>query len=277
MTNFVNPLEKPADEIVLNRYLSFLGINKNQSPLKILETVIYSFSRLPYENLTKIIKDDEESSHAKARRLPNEVIEDHMQFGAGGTCFSLTASLLHLIRALGWRAEPILGDRRYGENTHCALMVWVEDRPCLIDPGYLLLTPVEIPAKNPMLVKNLFNTVKLIPKDGDKVDLYTLENKKEVYRLTFKANPADTAEFLKAWDSSFEWDMMNYPLLTRILNNEQIYLRGERLQFRSSVNIRKQELRDSQICDEIVRLFHIDEKIVRRAVGVLKRKGASYG
>jgi arylamine N-acetyltransferase len=274
MEHLLNPLEKPADERILNRYLSFFGINRHQDQQKILQDVVQSFARLPYENLTKIIKDDEETSHEKARRQPGQVIEEYIRYGAGGTCFSLTAALLHLIRALGWQAEPILGDRRYGQNTHCALIVWIDGKPCLIDPGYLLLTPVEIPEKNQTLIENPFNTVKLIPKERDKVDLYTLESGKEIYRLTFKANPADAGEFLKAWDGSFDWDMMNYPLLTRVLNNEQIYLRGERLQFRSFTEVRKQELGNSKMCDEIVRLFQIDEKIVRRAVEILKRKGA---
>lgn len=273
MSYDLNALEKPSDGGLLNRYLSNFRIRINQSPLKLLQDVIQSFARLPYENLTKIIKDDREGSHEKARRQPAEVIEEYIRFGAGGTCFSLTACLLHLIRALGWRAEPILGDRRYGQNTHCALIVWVEGKPCLIDPGYLLLTPVEIPTGKYALIQNPFNTVKLIPKERDKIDLYTLESGKEVYRLTFKSNPADTGEFLRAWDCSFDWDMMNYPLLTRIVNNEQIYMRGEHLQFRSSAEVKKQELEDSQLCDEIVRLFQIDEKIVGQAITILKRKG----
>lgn len=272
MSNLKNPLEIPKDPDVLHRYLSFFGIDRNQNSLEILRSVIYRFGQLPYENLTKIIKQDLEGSHERARRFPDEVIKDHIALGAGGTCFSLTAALLHLVRALGWRAEPIMADRKYGDNTHCAMIVWIDERPCLVDPGYLLLTPVDISVKDQSLIQNPFNAVKLIHKGADKLDLYTLEKQKETYRLTFKTNPADTGEFLTAWDNSFDWDMMNYPLLTRVFENEQIYLRGERLQFRSAESVKKSELRSFEMCAEITRLFHINERIVHQAVDILKRK-----
>ena len=54
-------------------------------------------------------------SHARPEVVsPAEVLADHEQCGAGGTCFSLTAAFLHLVRSLGWKAEPLLADRRYG-------------------------------------------------------------------------------------------------------------------------------------------------------------------
>jgi len=89
-------------------------------------------------------QEREAGNPRQARRLPREVLDDHRDFGTGGTCFSLTAALLHLIRALGYDAEPILADRRYGQNTHCALLLWIDGRPHLLDPGYLILDPVPL-------------------------------------------------------------------------------------------------------------------------------------
>src|SRR5204863_234100 len=66
----------------------------------------------------KIIKDAEAGGVEEARRTPAEVLADHHALGAGGTCFALTATMLHLVRALGFPAEPILADRRYGADTH---------------------------------------------------------------------------------------------------------------------------------------------------------------
>jgi arylamine N-acetyltransferase len=96
-----------------------------------------AFATLPYENLSKVIRFAEAGDAVAARELPAEIINRHLQWGTGGTCFSLTATLLHLIRSLGFEAEPILADRPYGSNTHCALRVMVEGQPHLLDPGYL--------------------------------------------------------------------------------------------------------------------------------------------
>ena len=44
------------------------------------------------------------------------------------------------------RAEPILADRRYGDDTHSALVVWHEGKPHLLDPGYLIVRPLPLPS-----------------------------------------------------------------------------------------------------------------------------------
>ncbi len=86
--------------------------------------------------------------------------------GSGGTCFSLTATLLALVRSLGLRAEPILADRPYGERTHSGLIVWIDDRAHLVDPGYLLTEPIPLEADLLIEKPTSFNTVILTPGDG---------------------------------------------------------------------------------------------------------------
>src|SRR5262249_17989982 len=124
-----SPLAPPRDAELLRAFEQHFGLRPTREPMQLLRHVTAAFARLPYDNLTKIIRDAEEGSPVRARRPPSEVWADHERWGAGGTCFSLTATLLHLVRALGWRAEPILADRRYGANTHCALVVWNDERP----------------------------------------------------------------------------------------------------------------------------------------------------
>ncbi|HLW67186.1 MAG TPA: hypothetical protein VKS79_17870 [Gemmataceae bacterium] len=132
-----NPLHPPTpDSPVLPTFLRAFDINKAGAPLDVLERVGHAFARLPYENLTKIIRQAETGNTAEARRIPSEVLADHLQFGAGGTCFSLTATLLYLVRALGFEAQPILADRPYGTNTHCALLVWIVGEPHLLDQAF---------------------------------------------------------------------------------------------------------------------------------------------
>ena len=119
-----NPLARPEPgSPTLEVFRKYFHLEPQESAALLVENVATAFSSIPYENLTKILKQDHEGQRA-ARRCPEEVIEDHIRLGSGGTCFSLTAALLHILRALGLRAEPILADRHYGDNTHCALLVW---------------------------------------------------------------------------------------------------------------------------------------------------------
>ena len=273
-----NPLAPPQDVEVLGAFLKRFQLRTAQSPLDLLRDVATAFTNLPYENLTKIIKEDQEQAAVRARRLPAEVLADHFQAGAGGTCFSLTATLLHLVRSLGWQAEPLLADRRYGENTHCALLVWIDGRPHLLDPGYLILDPILLDVGGETRIVTEFNELVLSPQtDGHRLELATVAQGQRKYRLTFKTSPADPGEFLQAWDASFDWDMMRYPVLSRVRGGRQLYLQGGRFQARDHESVRREEIPSQQLAQRIAESFGMAPQIVVRALEILHRKGEPYG
>jgi arylamine N-acetyltransferase len=268
----------PPDSPVLRSFLEAFRILRDGAPHATLERVATAFTRLPYENLTKILKRAESGCVAEARRPPIEVIRDHLKLGTGGTCFSLTATLLHLVRALGWEAHPLLADRRYGSDTHCALVVWISGKPHLLDPGYLLVQPVPLPTGGEICIRTAFNEVVLTAKDGgNRVDLHTIQQRQQTYRLTFKAEPVDRNAFLRAWDASFDWDMMNYPVLSRLANDRQLYLQQNRWLVRGQTRVERKELDPQSLAEHIAREFGITPSVAARALAVLQRKGEGHG
>lgn len=263
---------------MLPSFLEAFSIARDRAPLTTLEHVATAFARLPYENLTKILKQAETGSAAEARRAPAEVIGDHLALGTGGTCFALTAALLHLVRALGWEAQPLLADRRYGSDTHCALAVWIDGKPHLLDPGYLLVQPVLLPTDGERRIMTSFNEVVLTARDrGNKIDLHTIQDRRRTYRLTFKTEPADRSAFLRAWDASFAWDMMNYPVLSRIAGGRQLYLQQNRWLVRGRTCVERAELDPRLLADHIAREFGIAPSVAARALAVVQRKGEGHG
>lgn len=262
---------------VLELFLRHFSINARASRDEALASVIWSFSQLPYENLTKIIKHAMEGHPEKTRRGPKEVIQDHIRFGTGGTCFSLTATLMHLLKALGWQAEPILADRPYGDNTHCALLIEREGTPHLIDPGYLILQPVSLIKSGEKEISTPFNHLLLSARENDKLELATVEKDRVAHRLTYKTAPADWGEFSRAWDDSFGWEMMRYPMLTRVAGGAQVYLRGKRFQRRRKEGVERAEIGQGEIMKKIAEEFRIDRSVVFKAIEVLKERGEVYG
>ena len=130
--------------------------------------------------------------------------------------------------------EPVLADRWYGPNTHCALLVDAGGVPSLLDPGFLILEPVALPRERPLRLSTPFNDLVLEPREaGGRVELHTIQEGRTAHRLTYRAGPADAGEFLKAWEESFDWDMMKTPLLTRVREGSQLYLHGGRLLVRT--------------------------------------------
>lgn len=143
----VGPFGDPTARLAAFR--RHFGLSASRAgPAREVRDVARAFARIPYENLTKILAVARAGGAAGAppRRGPATVLAEHVAFGAGGTCFSLTALLLDLLRAAGHEAVPVLADRRYGPDTHCAVLVTLDGDPHLLDPGYLITDPVPLRA-----------------------------------------------------------------------------------------------------------------------------------
>ncbi len=268
----MDPLAPPRNRELLERFRALCRLPVQGDPRQQLAALSRAFSRLPYENLTKIVKHAENEPPASARRAPDEVLRDFQRWRTGGTCFSLTATLLHLARSLGLPAEPMLADRRYGADTHCALLVWLDGLPHVLDPGYLIVdpVPVDIPDQG-LVVATRFNQLQLVPQSSQRLELHTVQQGVSRYRLTFKTSPVDAAQFQRAWDASFEWDMMHYPVLTKVTENEQLYLQGARLQRRSSTDVQREEISEDDLAHRIATEFHIHPEVIYKALAILRR------
>jgi arylamine N-acetyltransferase len=257
----------------LQNFIGHYNIHPGGTPWQLLERVVAAFARLPYENITKIIKKAESGNCEQARRYPEEVIRDHINWGAGGTCFSLTAALSSLVRDLGWKTEYILADRRYGQDTHCALLIWIKGIPHLLDPGYLIVNPIPLHSEKKLHIKTGINDLILTPEENEgKISLHTVRGDKKTYRLTYRTSPVDTGEFCKAWDSSFQWDMMRYPLMTRTEGSRQIYLKGSRIQISGKDSLEKHHIPVDDLAGIITAEFRIHPSVVGRALTILKGK-----
>lgn len=270
----MDPLARPKTKRLLDQFRLFYRLPSDGEPRRLLGELARAFAAIPYENLTKILKDAESGSPRAARRSPYEVLADHQRWRTGGTCFSLTATLLHLVRALGFEAEPILADRRYGQNTHCAMIVWLDNQPHLLDPGYLIVDPIPLAADaNALVVPTRFNQLELVSSGSDRLELYTMQQRDRRYRLTFKTDPVDETQFRRAWEASFDWDMMHCPMLTMVAGNQQLYIRGGWLQRRSRTGVHREEVPEQLLANRMAFEFGIDSGVIHKALHVLRRRG----
>jgi len=259
-----------SDEAVFYSFLNKFGINPLLDSFSAIDAVSAAFSHLPYENLTKIYKTDAVLTSKSAKRVPDEVLSDYLNFGTGGTCFSLTASLVALLRRFKVESFPILADRRYGADTHCGVMIIMNNSFFLLDPGYQIFEPRLLPVEEPFLYSSKFNNIRLIPKEmGKKVELFTEIGNDKKYRLTYKINPLESDDFGVAWERSFGWEMMNYPVLTKIIGNSQHYFQGDLLTIKKDGKNEKMKLdRESGFC-YIVNTLGISPEIAKKALEVI--------
>ena len=256
----------------LAEFLDHFGIDASrQSQQRTLVEVSRAFSRIPYENITKIIRRAEVGSNEKARRSPDEVIHEHILWGTGGTCFSLTSALRTLVRDLGWEAEYLLADRRYGQDTHSALLIRVDGTPHLLDPGFLLTKPVPLALDGTKEIASGGERLLLTPDaTGASISLATVRSGRSVYRLTYKTAPVDDGEFEKAWNASFQWEMMRYPLLARVADSRRSYLRGLMLQVSDVDSVQRRKIPVEELVARITGEFGLHPAVVMRALSLLQ-------
>lgn len=259
---------------VPGEFLDHFGIARDGPPRRVLGETTAAFARLPYENLTKIIKHAGCGTPERARRAPGEVLADHKAWGTGGTCFALTSALLLLVRALGWEAEPILADRPYGPDTHCALLVWIDGVPHLVDPGYLIVDPIPLGFGGERECATGCRRLALSAGPaGGRIDLATVRRGARTLRLTYKTAPVDRAHFHRAWDASFGWEMMRYPLLARATESGQIYVRGSMLQVTRGEAIERTRVPEGEWLARVAAEFRMAPAVVARALAILRERG----
>lgn len=238
---------------------------------ELLDCTLRAFSRIPYENLSKIVRYAD-SGRSRHKESPHEVVHGFVSHGSGGTCFPLTNTLVYFLRTLGYEAHPILADRRYGQDTHCAVMFRLGFEPWqLLDPGYLIHSPCTIPDSGTALYELLLSSIELRVAPEQKVELYTssLDSSGQLrsrYRLTYKLMPADDQVFLKAWDRSFDWEMMTYPIVSAIAGDSLVYLQKNTLLLRSRDIATRTTLTPEQIISELASQLGVSKDIVRRAL-----------
>ncbi|MDR0306185.1 MAG: hypothetical protein LBI42_05015 [Chitinispirillales bacterium] len=261
-----------TDKLLLKRFLDKFGIDSRAGADMLITQVASAFSHLPYENLTKIIKTSALVNPKSAMRYPGELIGDYLRFGTGGTCFSLTAATVAVYDALGINAHPVLADRHYGVDTHCGLIIFRGKQLFLLDPGYLLFVPVPLHSDRSSSVDTGTNNIELKPlRNGQKFELYTTYKNNRKLRLVYKIAPVDASQFAKAWESSFAWEMMNYPVLTRRAAGAQHYLQGDKFAVYTTEGSKRFVLDDDNTkAGLIASSFGIDPQVIKKALEIIR-------
>jgi arylamine N-acetyltransferase len=211
-------------------FTGHFGLSSGGTELDALRRVVASYSNLPYENLTKIIKKFTAVSPEERLRGPVEVVSGFVEHHTGGTCFSLTYCLGSMLSSAGFTCYPVMADMKR-PNIHCALVVEMNERRYLIDPGYLVGEPVQL-TNAPVRIETPFGVIELRPRQGERYDLFTLDGGDRKWRYTAKTSAVSHREFMRHWQNSFALPMMNNLLLTRLTPQGHLYVKNHHLRMK---------------------------------------------
>jgi len=254
----------------VRQFMNCYNIQSKRPDKAFLSRILESFTNLPYENISKIIKWNEHFNQDNLYRLPDEVISEHINYNLGGTCFSLTFFLQTILVQNGFVCYPVTANMRAGENIHCALIVLMNNNKYLVDPGYLLNSPMIIDPNHPRQYKTEHTGVELrFDKQHNCYHLYTFNHKEAKWRYSFVDNPASPEKFLKHWEESFHRNSMHGLCLTKIKKDGIIYvhknfMRETNLKGKKNYNIRQ------NYHETIHSVFGLDKDLVDQAMAALQ-------
>ncbi len=239
--------------------------------LRFVRQLARKFSRLPYENLSKIIKVATVCDPSQALRLPSEVVCDHFERNFGGTCFSLTFLLERILKFCGFKCYKVMADMRSGSNVHCLVIVEVSDCKYLIDPGYALYEVIELPQRGPISVTCPHAVVEIVACSENQYELWTVDPSGRKWRYRFRDMPVEDRQFEKYWIESFSKPTLRNLCLTRLTPGGHLYLRKDFFKFTSLMGLSKRRI--SHGIEKVVESeFGIDRKWVDLAGEILRKR-----
>ncbi|MBD3274229.1 MAG: hypothetical protein GF372_02905 [Candidatus Marinimicrobia bacterium] len=229
-----------------------------------INEIARKFSVLPYENLSKIL-NFYRFGDAEHFRMPDELLEDHQRHKLGGTCFSLTYFLLEILTYAGYDCAPVLGDMKWGENVHSAVIVRMHDREYLVDPGYLIHKPLPLSKDTRTRFLTQHSGIEIrFDQELEKYNLYTFRHGNFTWRYRFSPNPVDMENFARHWKESFYKPSMHGIVLTKASQEEMIYIHNDFMKITSAEKVTRDKSRDT-IEKTIAQEFGISLEILEEA------------
>ena len=260
------------EEDAIEQLASALSMPDPEPSEEYLHHFLQAFSRIVYENVSKIIRFAEIPNPKEAIRLPELLIADYFEFGTGGTCFSLTYLAYRMLRQFGLDVSIVMGDRSYGEDTHTALVCDLTGRAFLLDVGFLIFQPVPLDPRQPCRVITPINNFEIVPAARNLFDAYTHFRGKRKHRFTIKLDRLDGDAFLPFWWRTFDFGMMAYPLVTKLEAGTQYYLQNNVFQIRTADATIKKEYDPEELPELVQGNFGIDPQITRRALELCEER-----
>ena len=130
--------------IAVDEILETLDLSRAEPGAGFLEALFARFNaKVLFENASKILRHADVPDLADKPRTPEVFWKDHLELGAGGTCFARVAAFDALLKALGFRTRRALGRVR-NPNDHAALFVQTPGGETIADVGFPL--PALLPA-----------------------------------------------------------------------------------------------------------------------------------
>jgi len=166
-----------------------------------------------------------------------------------------------------------MADMQHGPNIHCALVVELEGRRFLLDPGYLVAEPVPLDLSQTVQVQLPGHRLEYRPGPArDQIQLFSVTAQgQEIFRYSLRTQPVAPADFLTFWQDSFAATGMNSLHLNRLTSEGRLSAHNFNLRIESGSGKRNLKLREGYV-DKVSDRFGLDPRVVNQAYTTWERQ-----
>lgn len=264
-------------ELAVQLFADHFTIHGRVPDFSFLGEIVETFTLLPYENITKIIAKFRQgfSGQRPHLRAPTQVLSDYVNYGSGGTCYSLTHTLATILDFYGFDCQLYACDMGRHENGHCALIArTVDGRAYYVDPGYLLSRPLAFFPERDTVVDNGFAIVRLNYLGAGRYSLLTTTDGDTKERYQLKLQPLTKEQYIRCWYDSFELPGLGRILVTTYAgDNGRLYLHHNQLRHVTNQGMSKESIAGENpgaYGAAVQRVFGISSSLVTEAQDLLK-------
>lgn len=150
----------------------------------------------------------------------------------------------------------------------------------LLDPGYLIFDPLQMPLPQPFGTGEAFfplspNCVRLVRPTLESMELWTGGAGAPMkLRFEYPVEGVSVEEFKHHWNESFYREMMTYPVLNRLDREKgiQYYYQKGNLVVRSSTGSQMKRIEPADRVQTLSDIFKLSPAIIEQALQILEKK-----
>ena len=150
----------------------------------------------------------------------------------------------------------------------------------LLDPGYLIFDPLQMPFPQPFGTGEAFfplspNCVRLVRPTLESMELWTGGAGAPMkLRFEYPVEGVSVEEFKHHWNESFYREMMTYPVLNRLDREKgiQYYYQKGNLVVRSSTGSKMTKIEPADRVQTLSDIFKLSPSIIEQALQILEKK-----
>lgn len=260
-------------EKTINQYLAYLRLQREQPSLHYLQRLIqHHLTFVPYESFSKFHYSKISSNFIPTLPL---FVENLIEKGWGGTCFTLNINFARLLTQLGYSCNLV----RVVPG-HLAIMVEFSGKNYYVDIGYgsPIMKPIELEAKPVHVLHGFGEEIIIAKKDESLYEIDRRSNGKSFVKKDIIWEPLTEEDishdiYLSYLDTDENITMRRISAV-RFNGHQCLFLRNETLKIITFRNIH--EIRMDQYnhwIDTVRERFHIDEDSIHEAVRFLEERG----